>query len=100
IATRLQNFEINFVFILDTVSIKQDIKSIQDTKPDSIEILSGVSVPHIKQYINYIKPVVIAAGLINTKKEIVEILNNGAQGISSSSTDLWNIGPSIQVTDL
>lgn len=100
IAKRLQLLAIQRVFILDTASIKQGIKSIQDSKPDAVEILPGVSVPHIKQYINSIKPVVIAAGLINTKKEIVEILNNGAQGISSSSTDLWNIGPSIQVTDL
>src|SRR5699024_12427093 len=100
IAKRLELLAIQSVFIPETASIKQGIKSIHDSKPDAVEILPGGSVPHIKRYINSIKPVVFAAGLINTKKEIDEILNNGEQGISSSSTDLWNIGPSIQATDL
>lgn len=99
IAKRLQLLAIQRVFILDTASIRQGIKSIQDSKPDAVEILPGVSVPYIKQFIKSNKTVVIAAGLINTEKEIVEILKNGAQGISSSSTDLWNIGSSVQVTD-
>lgn len=97
-AKRLQLLTIQRVFLLDTASIKQGIKSIQDSNPDAVEILPGIAIPHIKQYINsHIKPIVIAAGLINTEKEIVNILSNGAQGVSSSSTDLWNLAPSLQI---
>ncbi len=94
IAKRLQLLTIQRVFILDTASIKQGIKSIQDSQPDAVEILPGIAVPHIKQYIRSLKPIVIAAGLINTEEEIADILNNGAEGISSSSTDLWNLSSS------
>lgn len=78
------------VFILDSASIKQGLKSIQESRPDAVEVLPGVVVPHIKDHVEKsIDQIVIAGGLINSENEIVTILKNGAKGISSSSTDLW-----------
>ena len=77
-------------FILDSASIKQGLKSIQDSRPDAVEILPGIVVPHIKDSIlKHIHQTVIAGGLINTEEEILAVLKNGAKGISSSSTELW-----------
>jgi len=77
------------VFILDTASIKQGIKSINSSKPDAVEILPGVVIPHIKSYFKSLSnQTIIAAGLINSEEEIKHILQNGAQGVSSSSLNL------------
>jgi len=96
-AKRLKLLTIQRVFILDTASIKQGVRSIQESRPDAVEILPGIAVPHIQKEIkSNIKPIVIAAGLINSKEEITHVLKNGAQGISSSSTELWNLSSTIK----
>lgn len=96
-AKRMQLLTIQRVFILDTASIEQGIKSIENCKPDAVEILPGIVVPHIKERIQKrIKPIVIAAGLINNEEETTHILQNGAQGVSSSSRELWNLSSTIK----
>jgi len=90
-AKKFNLLTIQRVFILDSASISQGIKSIQTSQPDAVEILPGIAVPHIEKEIKQnIKPLVIAAGLINTQDEISHILNSGAQGVSSSSYEVWN----------
>lgn len=90
IARRINLLTIQRVFILDSASIKQGVRSVKESNPDAVEILPGIAVPHIKESIkkNFNK-LVIAGGLINTEDEIVYILKNGAEGISSSAVDLW-----------
>lgn len=89
-ARRLNLLTIQRVFILDSASIKQGVKSVKESNPDAVEILPGIAVPHIKKNIKKnINKLVIAGGLINTEDEIVYILENGAEGISSSAVDLW-----------
>lgn len=89
-ARKLDLLTIQRVFILDSASIKQGLKSIQESRPDAVEFLPGVVVPHINDHLEKsIDQIVIAGGLINSETEIVTILKNGAKGISSSSTDLW-----------
>lgn len=98
-AKRLKLLTIQRVFILDTASIKQGVKSIQESRPDAVEILPGIAVPHIRKQIeSHIKPIVIAAGLINTEEEITHVLKNGAEGVSSSSTELWNLSSTIKAS--
>lgn len=98
-AKRLKLLTIQRVFILDTASIKQGVQSLQESRPDAVEILPGIAVPHIKKHIkSQIKPIVIAAGLINSEEEITHILQNGAQGVSSSATTVWNLSPTIKET--
>ncbi|MDY0406374.1 glycerol-3-phosphate responsive antiterminator [Virgibacillus sp. 179-BFC.A HS] len=89
-AKQLGLLTIQRVFILDTASIKQGIKSIKTSQPDGVEILPGIAVPHIQKHVKpVIKQLIIAAGLINTQEEIRYILQNGAQGVSSSSLEVW-----------
>ncbi|MFD2131464.1 glycerol-3-phosphate responsive antiterminator [Pseudogracilibacillus auburnensis] len=89
VAKQYDLLTIQRVFILDTASIKQGIKSINSSKPDAVEILPGVVIPHIKSYLKSVADqTIIAAGLINSKEEIGNILQNGAQGVSSSSLKL------------
>lgn len=96
-AKQLGLLTIQRVFILDTASIKQGIKSIKASQPDGVEILPGIAVPHIQKQIKPdIKQLVIAAGLINTQEEIQYILQNGAQGISSSSFEVWRAASAME----
>lgn len=92
IAKQFGLLTIQRVFILDSASIRQGIKSINKSQPTAVEILPGIAVPHINSKLKpHIKQSIIAAGLIDTKDEIEYVLANGAQGISSSSYGLWNI---------
>ncbi len=96
-AQRLDLLAIQRIFILDSASVKQGIKSIQESRPDAVEVLPGVAVPHIKDQIeSKIRQLVIAGGVINTEDEIMYILNNGAEGVSSSATELWTSAPDIK----
>lgn len=89
-AKRLSLLTIQRIFILDTASVEQGINSVKESQPSAVEILPGIVLPRIQNKIkNNIKVPIIAAGLINTKSEFDFILQNGAQGISSSSNDLW-----------
>lgn len=97
VARRLNLLTIQRIFILDSASIKQGIKSITESQPDAVEILPGIAVPHIQEQIKAnIKQLVIAGGLINTEDEIIHILKNGAEGVSSSATDLWKSAEKIK----
>lgn len=90
VAKQYDLLTIQRVFILDTASIKQGIKSINSSKPDAVEILPGVVVPHIKKHLKSLSDqTIIAAGLIHSEDEINHVLQNGAQGVSSSSFNLW-----------
>lgn len=96
-AKRLNLLAIQRVFILDSASIKQGVKSIQASNPDAVEILPGIAVPHlVSQMESRIRQTIIAAGLINTEDETVEVLQNGATGVSSSSTALWKLSDQIK----
>lgn len=89
VAKQYNLLTIQRVFILDTASIKQGIKSINSSKPDAVEILPGVVVPHIKKHLKSLSDqTIIAAGLVNSEDEIQHILKHGAQGVSSSSLNL------------
>src|SRR5699024_12360993 len=48
---RLDLLAIQRIFILDSASVKQGIKSIQESRPDAVEVLPGIAVPHIKDQI-------------------------------------------------
>lgn len=96
-AQRLGLLSIQRIFILDSASIKQGMRSVQESRPDAVEILPGIAVPHIKDQItSKIKQLVIAGGVINTEEETLSILKNGAAGVSSSATELWMSANSIK----
>lgn len=97
IARKLGLLTIQRVFILDSASIKQGIRSIQESRPDAVEILPGIAVPYIKNEIQQkVKQTIIAAGLIHTEEEMAHVLKNGASGISSSRSELWKSATKIK----
>jgi|SRR5699024_9771282 len=92
LAKRFNLITIQRVFAIDNQSLKQGIESTNHSQPEAVEILPGIAIPYIEKQIKInFKPIIIGAGLINTVEDAKFILQNGADGISSSSSDIYNI---------
>ncbi len=79
-------------FALDSNSLLRINEMITNINPMFLEILPGSAFPKVFHYLtsNGLKTDnMIAAGLIETKKETEELFNCGAKAISTSKTQLW-----------
>lgn len=77
-------------FALDSKGVYSINDVLASTHPDFIEILPGVVGKVISYFSNCNIPV-IAGGLIETKAEVTEAIVCGAEGVSTSCTELWNM---------
>ncbi|MCD5414519.1 MAG: glycerol-3-phosphate responsive antiterminator [Clostridiales bacterium] len=82
-------FAIQRLFILDSLSVKTGISTANTTEPDSVELLPGIMPKVIKRIGNSTEVPIIAGGLIDTKKEVIEALNAGAIGVSTTNEKVW-----------
>ncbi|MDN5359022.1 MAG: glycerol uptake operon antiterminator [Thermotogaceae bacterium] len=79
-------------FALDSNSLLRINEMITNINPMFLEILPGSAFPNVFYYLksNGLKTDnMIAAGLIETKKETEELFKCGAKAISTSKTQLW-----------
>lgn len=83
-------FVIQRYFIFDSMSLQSGINSALDVKPDIIEILPGISVKVIRQVREATHQPVIGSGLITSKEDVINALDAGAMGVTTSNTELWN----------
>lgn len=89
LAKRQKMLAIQRVFLLDSLALEQNIKQIERSKPDLIEVLPGL-IPGVIQDIQSITDIpVIAGGLVKSKDEINHALEAGAIGVSTSDVELW-----------
>lgn len=77
------------VFLLDSLALEHNIKLINRTKPDCIEVLPGLMPAMIKYIQEQTNIPVIAGGLIKTKEEVDNALAAGAIAVSTSNKSLW-----------
>lgn len=82
-------FIIQRLFALDSLSLASGIESIHTTRPDAIEILPGIMPKVIKEVHGQTRIPVIAGGLIRDKEDVIECLNAGALGVSTSKKEIW-----------
>lgn len=80
-------------FILDSLALSNIEKQAQlpySAQPDVIEVLPGVIVPKVMRHICRMSRVpVIAGGLIHDREDVVNMLDNGAVAISTSTPEVW-----------
>ncbi|GGC82598.1 glycerol uptake operon antiterminator regulatory protein [Thalassobacillus devorans] len=78
------------MFLIDSHAIDHNLKLIQKTKPDYVELLPGI----LPEQIAFIKETlgipIIAGGLIRNHQEVNQAIEAGATAISTSRSDLWN----------
>ena len=78
------------VFLIDTISLDNALKSVRENNPDAVEIMPGIATSIIPQIKERITQPVIMAGLIRERRQIVDALKWGADGVSLSKDDLWD----------
>jgi glycerol uptake operon antiterminator len=78
-------------FLVDSQSYNTMQKTIHSVEPDMIEIMPAVMPGILKRVCGSINIPVIAGGLIDTKEDIMEILNTGVLAISTGKKELWNM---------
>lgn len=77
-------------FILDSVSIDQTIKIMQDSRPDAVELLPGLVLPSVMHLLQKRRQSpIIAGGLLSTQAHVRDVLQSGCIGVSTSSASLW-----------
>ena len=90
-AINLGLYTILRVFILDSQSLQTGIQNIHTVTPHAVEVLPGVA----SKIINIIKKdihiPIIAGGLINNKKDVMEAMSAGALAVSTSNEEVWKL---------
>ncbi len=80
-------------FMLDTIALQNvEKQSHSDVQPDIIEVLPGILLPDFFEKIRRISRVrIMASGLISTKAEVLNALNNGVIAISTTNQKIWDM---------
>lgn len=79
------------LFLLDSLNLDSGIKAVKACRPDAIEILPGVMPKITKHFVEATKRPVITGGLIMDKSDVIDALQAGAIGISTSKKDIWEL---------
>lgn len=88
-AKELNLFTIQRLFLLDSLSLDRGIHSVKNIRPDAVEILPGI-VPKMTRFLTEeLNVPIITGGLIKDKEDVIESINAGAVGISTSRKEIW-----------
>lgn len=79
------------IFVLDSLSLQSGIKNIQEVLPDAVEVMPGVASKIIKSMERAVHVPIIAGGLIQNKKDVMESIGAGAIAVSTTKESLWNL---------
>ncbi|SFH93803.1 glycerol uptake operon antiterminator [Tindallia magadiensis] len=80
------------VFLIDSISVEVNIRSLKKNTPDAIEVMPGVIPKGIRFLKKEMKSIpIIAGGLVETKEEIMEALKAGGVGVSTTKKALWTL---------
>lgn len=88
-AQKVGLYTVQRIFVLDSGTIKNGMKSLKKVRPDAVEILPGLMTPHflneltIKMEIPF-----IAGGLIRTQEEVNKLIDDGVFAVSTSEDEL------------
>lgn len=75
-------------FLIDSLSVENIEKIINESYPDAVEILPGIIPKMIKKIANRIKIPLIAGGLIMEEEDIKNAFDSGASAISTTNIKL------------
>lgn len=78
-------------FIIDSASVNTALESVNNTKPDFAEVLPASLPKIIKRFVEETKVPIIAGGLVEEKADIIQALSAGAQAVSTTRKELWDM---------
>ncbi|MCY6483267.1 glycerol-3-phosphate responsive antiterminator [Clostridium aestuarii] len=79
------------IFLIDSLSLQTGIKNLKEILPSAVEIMPGIANKIIKNIKKEVKIPVIAGGLIESKKDVIDALSGGAIAVSTSKYDLLSL---------
>lgn len=79
------------LFMLDSLSMQTGIKMVNANRPDFIEIMPAIIPKVILRVKRESQIPIIVGGMVETKEEIIELLKVGANAVSTSKKELWNL---------
>lgn len=79
------------IFLIDTNSLKSASENIRENDPDAVELMPAFVYPIFETIKNEIDKPIFLGGLLTKKEQIFDVLKAGADGLSCSKSDLWNI---------
>lgn len=79
------------MFLIDSHALDRSYRLIEKTKPDYIEVLPGAMPWMIKEVKEKTNIKIFAGGLIRSKNEVEEALHAGADAITTSKQELWEL---------
>lgn len=79
------------IFIIDSLSIDTAVKASQMINPDAIEIMPGIMPRITKELSTSLDVPVIVGGLVSEKEEVINAVQSGALGVSTSSKEIWEM---------
>jgi glycerol uptake operon antiterminator len=80
-------------FAIDTAAVMAAKKSLMQFRPDAVEVLPAMAASLVGKYLRETHPglTMIGGGLIETVREIEELLAAGVNAVTTSNTRLWLI---------
>ena len=78
------------MFLLDSLAVEQNVKLIERSRPDCIEVLPGILPGMIEKIHKKTSLPIIAGGLITMASEVNDARDAGAVAITTSKKDLWD----------
>lgn len=88
-AKQKKMFVIQRVFLIDTEVYCQLEQSVNDSAADMIEVMPCRAPDFIRKLSLVTDKPILTGGLLNTEKDAVEALQNGAAAVTTSNMELW-----------
>lgn len=82
-------YTVHRFFLVDSISFKSIDKQIANSAPHFIEILPGMMPKAIGWVKDKVNVPVIASGLVCEKEDVVNAIQAGALGVSSTNNEVW-----------
>ena len=84
-------FAIQRTFLLDSAALQSSLRSIAQTRLDAIEVLPAIVAPYLVRELNrgHSTLPVIAGGLVQSLRQIHDLINQGVNSVSVGNPDYW-----------
>lgn len=93
VAQSLGLFTVQRTFAIDSAAVIASVKLLTQFTPDAIEVLPAAVAPKVAKRIHAVQPKmkIIGGGLIETVREIEQLLDAGINSVTVSNEKLWLI---------
>ncbi len=79
-------------FAIDSVSLRNIVKTAQEVRPDYVEVLPGIVpkvITHLHAQLEPLGIKIITGGLVDQRSEVEAVIAAGAHAVSVGHIDLW-----------